>query len=203
MSHLGKPSRMRPSIIFAIFCAPAASAFSGAECVFLLAFPMAGQIRTRAPRGGAGEVPQSLPTPPTIPPAGTSLSEPCPIFKPAVTDVLMYPTARHVPGPCWHIFYEGLGQLLSKVAQKPTWEAIHCLLVLPELVLQMSRHRGKAHQQQQLAIDVGRWLSMFGEGKYEQLWLAATSKPLARPPAQTKRFTAQSDCDLPPPSVAL
>jgi len=87
-----------------------------------------------------------------------------------MADVLMYPVPnmRHVPGPSRHAFSETLKNLLAAVAHNPTWEDMYRLLVLPKLVLQASRRRGKAHQQQQ-AIDVGRRLTMFHECKYEQM----------------------------------
>jgi len=89
------------------------------------------------------------------------------------------PTARHVLGPCHHAFSTALAHHLTLIAQSPTWEALYRLLVLPKMVLQAEQRRGKAHQQQQ-AIDVERWLSVFDEQKYEQLWSKATKKTPAQ-----------------------
>lgn len=73
-----------------------------------------------------------------------------------MADVLMYPipTTRHVPGPSRHVFPENLGNLLAVVAHNPTREDMYRLLVFPNLVLQASRQRGKAHQQQQQAANL-------------------------------------------------
>lgn len=44
---------------------------------------------------------------------------------------------------------------------------------------------------------------MFHEGKYEQLWSEATSKPLPRQPTHTRQFSAQAESELPRRTVEV
>ena len=106
--------------------------------------------------------PQTPPLGVSPPKLGTPTSEPCPSFSPRLEEVLAHPipTARHVPRPCRLDFSETLGKLLWEVANRPSWEAVYALCVLPKLVLHQGRRRGEAHPKQQ-AVDVTRRLTLF------------------------------------------
>ena len=135
---------------------------------------------------------------------GTPLTEPCPSFQPSIYDVLSLPipTSRHIPAPCRQGFSETLGNLLTRVAQRPTWEALYGLFVLPKLVLQAGRRRVKAHVKQQ-AIDIGRRLEMFHLEKFDQLWAEASLSNRAKPAVRTRLQMKQGDHDLSPGTVEV
>ena len=170
----------------------------GSECSFC-----ANKARHRSnvgeSNGAAVNEALGSPAPAIRPQSGTRLTDPCPVFKPTIDEVLRarLSTARQIPNPCRRDFAHLLGQALVTLAEEPTWEATYQLMTLAKLTLWVAPQKGSAHPRH-LQLEIQRRFRLFEDGAYDTLRTEATlgMKPDGTRPRTRLATRQQQDTTL-------